>query len=176
MSLIHEALEKVEQEKNPEPLPKGIGAGPENEKTRDGSQREPSLVLHEENRPRLSDPASRLIYGIAGTLAAVFILGVVYLGVRALKAGPENEKTRDGFQREPSLVLQPALSRTGNSNLGRYFSLTGISQVGSKGMAIVNNQLVRVGDEVSGAKVTAIGAEEVTLEFRGETLQLSLYR
>lgn len=170
MSLIHEALEKVEQEKNPEPFPKGIDPGP------DPFPSQKTGTLLKENRPRLSDPASRLIYGIAGTLAALFILGVVYLGVRALKAGPENEKTRDGSQREPSLVLQPALSRTGNSNLGRYFSLTGISQVGSKRMAIVNNQLVRVGDEVSGAKVTAIGAEEVTLEFRGETLQLSLYR
>ncbi len=69
-----------------------------------------------------------------------------------------------------SRTLEPRLdlSRQGE------FSLTGISHTGSDWMAIINNQLVRVGESVSGAEVKSIQDREVLLDFNGETVTLEI--
>lgn len=158
MSLIHEALEKIEQGKK-EDEKKLVSATAVEEIEKENLKVPPPAE-------RASDPASRIIYVVGGILLVLFLSGLVYLGVHTLQ-----RSKREEMKAEPTV-----LPSTRNFDLGRYFSLTGITRIDSKGMAIVNNQVVRVGDEVSGAKVIAIGDEEVTLEFKGETVQLNLYR
>ena len=139
MSLIHEALEKVGQEKPILPLPSG-GISETKEKVR-------------------SKENLRVIYGIVIALVFCFILGMIYLFV-----GPAPRE--ESVERPVPILLGP--------NQGR-FVLTGITRVGAEGTAIINNELVRVGDGVSGARVVRIDEEEVILDEGGETVTLELY-
>lgn len=138
MSLIHEALEKVEQEKKDTFLPQAVIL-----KVREKVQARENL---------------QMIYGIAVALVFCFILGMTYLFIGS---GPQERSSET-----PTTILpQPDQER---------FVLTGITRVGADGTAIINNELVRVGDGVSGAQVTRIEEREVTLDEKGKTITLEL--
>lgn len=139
MSLIHEALEKVEQEKKDSFLPQAV-----------------ILETREKIRAREN---RRVIYGIAVALVFCFILGMIYLFVGS---GPRGKP----IEAPPRAVL--------SGTHQPRFILTGITGVGADRTAIINNELVRVGDGVSGAEVVRIAEEEVTLDERGETIALKL--
>ena len=47
--------------------------------------------------------------------------------------------------------------------------------MGSEWIAIINNQLVRVGENISGAIVRSIEQDGVLLDLNGQTIQLSMY-
>ena len=142
MSLIHEALEKVEQEKKVSPLSPAILSGTQEK------------VRPKENR--------RVIYGIVTALVFCFILGMIYLLVGSSPTDSPRGKSAKASLPPLSLRIQ-----------GR-FALTGTTRAGTDWTAIINNQLVRVGDEVSGAKVVRIEKEEVTLDERGQTVTVNL--
>lgn len=144
MSLIHEALEKLDLEKK---------AGWRKEK--------PAEITPKEER---RDPNARMIYGMGGVLLLCFIVGLIYF----LTSPPES-----GNERKESSPA-PASTFKASGKSGPFF-LTGITQAGSEWNAIINNKLVRVGDEVSGAKVESIGQGGVILNFKGQTITLSLH-
>ena len=52
------------------------------------------------------------------------------------------------------------------------FSLSGIAQFQESFMAVVNGHILKQGDEIGGAKVVAISADAVELEYRGERIVL----
>ena len=163
MSLIHEALEKLGQEK-----------GAKEKKIIPGTESAEPVTPSEGPGPTAakapeSDPA-RSLYWLGGALTLFFIVGIVYWIGNSLQKGP-----REGGQ-SPSLtpVAREHGSFPHHSSQGR-FSLTGITEAGGDYSAIVNNQLVRVGDRVSGAEVQSITDREVRLEDRGQTVTLSLY-
>ena len=152
MSLIHQALERVEQEKKglPLPPPRDLLSLPPRE------IREKKFFF-EEN--------AQLIYGIAGAFLLLFDFGLIYLFGRSSLMAPPSPSTVESS-------VTPAAAPKFKSWL---FSLTGITRVGEDLTAIVNNELVRVGDEVSGAIVKEIQDGKVVLDYRGETITLSLY-
>lgn len=141
MSLIHEALEKIDQEKK---------------------ERKSDFVKIRKETPWV-------VYGIAVSLVCFFIAGVSYVftvpfrGERTL----EKPKLSSGGKQTSSFLFHSE----GN---GRFI-LTGITKVGGDWTAIVNNELVRVGDSVSGASVEAIEPEKVLLNVKGERIALNLY-
>lgn len=150
MSLIHQALEKLEHEKK---------------------EKVSSSILElqrEDSKERASLRASRgAAYGIVGILIFSFFLGLGYHWVHTSKV--------EGVKGVPSKkegrpALMPPRSKSENR-----FSLTGITRMGSEWTAIVNNQLVRVGDSVDGAVVETIQQESVVLKRQGEAFALSLY-
>ena len=157
MSLIHEALEKLDQEKKWKmkiPIP----APPE------------PLSL----KPTLpSKENTRTIYvAIASAVFFFFILGLVYFLANFPRIEKENASTQKvSVSSSPNRPL-PVFSSLERQ---RLFSLTGISRGDKDWTAIVNNQLVRVGDTVNGARVEAIQEQKVVLDFRGQTITLSLY-
>ncbi len=51
--------------------------------------------------------------------------------------------------------------------------LNGIFFSNNDGYALVNNQIVRIGDTVAGAQVKKITSNEVELDLRGQTIKLS---
>jgi len=55
------------------------------------------------------------------------------------------------------------------------FTLTGIIASGGEKTAIVNGQLVDIGDRIGGAEVIAIRKSTVLLSFQGEELVVTLY-
>lgn len=153
MSLIHEALERLEREKEDKAPPLVFRENLENRSL-------PPPAPGKISSPRSSSVPPRLIYGIGAALVALFVLGLVCLLAGTFQARPPKE---DGFEKTVGL---PA-SQNG-------FSLTGITRVGEELTAIVNNELVRVGDGVGGARVKAVTNHEVVLENGGREMVLSL--
>ena len=103
-----------------------------------------------------------VLYAIAGVLVFFFLAGLVYFFTR-----PE---THYSFQspRRPTYHASPP--RSGS------FALTGITQVGSDHTAIINNQLVRVGERIDGAVVESINESGVVLGgAQGQKVELNLY-
>lgn len=146
MSLIHAALEKLDQGKKsgwdrPAPL-----LAPKNEA---GSLKENASGTH-----------AAVLYTLGGALVFCFLAGLVYFATR-----PEAGRPLQGRKSSS----HPLVSR------GGPFLLTGITQIGSDRTAIVNNQLVRKGDQVDGALVESIDDGGVVLEREGRRVQLSLY-
>jgi len=161
MSLIHEALEKIDQGNKISFLSRA-----EAETILSGKE----IPVQKEKQAEVT--ANGIIYWIGGMILLLFILGIAYLLVDSLrpsrgKAGP--------LVFSPAPVMSPTKPLGFLSVLNHRFSLTGITQVGSEFNAIINNQVVRVGDWVSGARVSSINNEEVTLESGGELISLNLY-
>lgn len=168
MSLIHEALEKLEQEK------RGKGKNPAPEILAETLPSPSEGISPDPNKEKKSlEENSKTIYWIGGAVVFLFVLGLVYLLVGSLKSAAPK---RGSLAPSPSPVPLNSLTHSVESpSTQGLFSLTGITQSGSELTAIVNNELVRVGDSVSGARVKEIKDREVSLEFRGQEIILSLY-
>ena len=168
MSLIHEALEKLEQEKRgkaKKPVPEILA------ETLSSPSGGISSDLNQEKKSLEESP--KTIYWIGGAVVFLFVLGMVYLLAGSLKSVvPKTGFVAPSSSPTPLNSLTPSVGSPSTQGL---FSLTGITQSGSELTAIVNNELVRVGDWVSGARVKEIKDREVSLEFRGQEIILSLY-
>lgn len=159
MSLIHEALEKLDQEGTGSKQPLSSGKAP---------------VGAEKGNYR-----SRFVFIFLSALVSV---GLFYL---FLVSPHRIEKSKNPSLRS-SPVVSPAslgrksflLSKIEEKNKPwkkpKAFALTGILLSREERTAIVNNQLVRVGDWVSGAKLVRIEQGEVTLDDDGQTVSLRM--
>jgi len=145
VSLIYEALEKLDQEKK-------------------SGWRRPAPVSTPEPQARLPKEESSknhgVLYAMAGVFVFFFLAGLVYFFTR-----PETYHPHE----PPQSSSYPAPLRRGS------YTLTGMTQVGSDRTAIINNQLVRVGQGVDGAVVESIEEDGVVLEAQGRKVELSLY-
>ena len=162
MSLIHEALEKLESEKKarlrhsaPETLLKGTPLAPPVKESK------------------------TVIYAMAAVLIFFFFLGGIYLWLN-----PSREKPRPG--EDPAFMISEPGENAGPTvkpapapflflNPESRFSLTGITQIGTGWNAIINNKLVKTGSEVDGAWVESIEKEKVSLRFQDQTVVLTLH-
>ena len=61
-----------------------------------------------------------------------------------------------------------------NSKSG--FMLNGIFSSSEKSYALINNQIARVGDKISGAVIKKITSEEVLFDFEGSEIKLSIHK
>ena len=151
MSLIHEALEKVEQEKVTK------------------SDSLIGKIAKEALKAKSPHPEiPKTAYAILGVLALSLIASLVYFLARPPRQSPSLErKTILSPTHASGSALSPFLGR-------KPFTLTGITQADDEWNAIVNNRLVRVGDEVNGAKVESIEEGKVVLRWGDETVSLTL--
>ena len=155
MSLIHKALEKVEQE--------------EGAKQQLFLRPVPGENLKLKNRPE----NSWTIYGIIGILSVSLILGLVYFLFNSSRANVPVPAVKKVSSQAPARTRAfPSLP----SSMGfRRFTLTGITQMGNERTAIINNMLVHAGDQIDQAKVESIEEDKVVLNLDGEITTLGLY-
>lgn len=159
MSLIHEALEKLDRgkrERGKNPAPEILTSAPFTPAEGISSEKE----------------SARTIYWIGGAVVFLFVLGMVCLLVSSLKSTLPQTDSLSSPPASSSSVPRPYPTPPSTQAL---FSLTGITQSGTDLTAIINNELVRVGDWVSGAQVKSIQDRKVSLEFRGQEITLRLY-
>jgi hypothetical protein len=80
---------------------------------------------------------------------------------------PELGWSADPFQKVPGYIIRAAEPEA--------FVLQGTIPEGKESSAVVNERLVRVGDEVNGRRVRKIGKDYVLLEKGGSVIELGLY-
>ncbi len=161
MSLIQQALEKTSRVQetrtaNPPPAPKAYGRDPM------GAALEQELTQVQQSYVQ----KRRLYWKVSlGILAVCFFAGLSYLGTRS--AHPQ-AKASSGVTTVASLAPIRIVS-------GTLYRLTGITNMNGKLMAVINEEIVSVGDSLSGkAIVKSIGPGEVLLEIQGKALRLTL--
>lgn len=154
MSLIHEALEKMEQDKGVKSKPVLRPVSVES--------------LKQKDRPENLWAA----YGIIGVLLLSLILGLIYFFTHPSEpVRPTERSARLRSMDRPLRALPPASPLFGLQR----FTLTGITQMGNERTAIINNMLVREGDQIDNAKIREIKEDGVILNIDGQILRLSLY-
>jgi hypothetical protein len=100
-----------------------------------------------------------------GVLLVCFVAGLSYMGIRS-----------GHFQKKGSLssvtVTSPVPPRISS---GAFYRLTGITSMNGRSMAVINEEIVSVGESLSDqAIVKAIGNGEVRLDVRGREIKLTL--
>ena len=102
-----------------------------------------------------------------GVVLACLIAGISYLGVRQMQHVGKSS---------PSAVAIPVASQMPvRIYSGNIYRLTGITDLSGKAIAVINGQLVSVGDVLDGkAVVRAIGNGEVRLDVQGHEIKLVL--
>jgi len=161
MSLIQQALEKtshVQETKtaHPSSTPKIYDRDPT------------GAVLEQELTQVQQSYANRrkLYWQISlGVLLVCFIAGFSYIGIRS-----NYPRTKTS-----SSVATVAPHTTLKIFSGTLYRLTGITNMNGKSMAVINEEIVSVGDSLSDqAIVKAIGNGEVRLDVRGREIKLTL--
>lgn len=164
MSLIQEALEKTNRAPSAQAkgiLPKSLAGDPmgvhlEKELTRVQNE-------YAQRRGRYRK------WGIGG-IALLCVAGLLFsFGNILNKQGPAPGKAPE------VLVVRPAVAVSQNTFYNVPFRLTGITDVGGEAMALIDGQIVKVGDSLSGkAVVKSIGDGAVLLDARGKQIRLEL--
>ncbi|MFA7254701.1 MAG: hypothetical protein WC133_01210 [Candidatus Omnitrophota bacterium] len=159
MSLIQQALEKTSRVQetrtaNPSPAPKVYERDPM------GAALEQELTQVQQSYARRRKFYWKISLGV---LAVFFVAGLSYVGIRSSHSVA---KVSSGT------VTSHAPLRIFS---GTLYRLTGITSADGKSMAVINDQIVSVGDPLSGkAMVKAIGNGEVRLDVQGREIKLTL--
>ena len=167
MSLIQQALEKTNRvhetrTTNPPPAPKTyerdpMGASLEQELTR---------IQHVYAKRR------RLYWNVSlGVLLLCLFFGLSYVGIRQIPSGRKSASVRAAGSSAVQAVPQIPLKIFS----GNIYRLTGITNMNGKSMAVINGEIVSVGDALSDkTTVKAIGNGEVRLDVQGREIKLTL--
>lgn len=180
MSIIYDALKKTQEVINLS--------------TRPRKQEPPKQVLAE-NRDiqSKSRPKTRLYFSyVLVACLGLFIANIFFGRSKPFpKDGPKvprQEQAKLNLPQQPSIPELPALPKTAPPQQGQsslpfpseskkenYASLilNGIFFSENEGYALINNQIVKAGDEIEGAVVKRIDLNEVELERAGSVFKLS---
>ncbi len=163
MSLIQQALEKTNR------VQKTGTANPASDsKTYD---HDPMGAALEEELTQVQQSYAkrrRLYWKVSlGVLLVCLIAGLSYVGTRQIPSGAKSSPVTVATPVAPQM---PSKSYSGN-----VYRLTGITSINGKAMAVINEEIVSVGDSLSGkAIVKAIGNGEVRLDVQGKEIKLTL--
>jgi hypothetical protein len=165
MSLIQQALEKTsrgQDTKTTNPLPA----------TRP-YERDPMGTVLEQELTRVQQSyvkRRRLYWKISmGVLLVCLMAGFFFLGVQKMKM-PSYSKPASGKIAAPVAFQMPISIASGN-----IYRLTGITNIDGKSMAVINEEIVSVGDSLSDkAIVKEIGNGKVRLDVQGREIKLTL--
>lgn len=157
MSIIYDALKKVESTQNNSP------------------KAAPKEILTDKHR----------IYLLSALMVCLglFTVNILYgwLSQRPrLKTGgitaknrPTVEKTEAVYSYTPLFDNASILQKGGYFRIIPIFTLNGVFFSGREGYALINNQIVKKGDKIEGATVAKISLDEVNLDLDGSIIKLS---
>ena len=161
MSLIQQALEKTSRVQetrtaNPPSAPKTYDRDPMG----DALEQELTQVQKSYAKRR------KLYWKVSlGVVLACFIVGLSYIGIWS-----SHSPTKTSSNAGTATVHAPLRIFS-----GILYRLTGITNINGKPMAVINEEIVSVGDPLAGkAIVKAIGNREVRLDVQGKEIKLTL--
>ncbi len=166
MSLIHDALRKLEREKKG-PLPPGT------------EHLVPPLP------EKIKGRKFPFFWGLLGLGVGLIAVGLStqFKSSPELKVASTLPEVPEEVLLPPAPVLSPepapapipeTIPLSLPSRTESTFTLSGVVQGEGEPFAVINNQITRVGDEVEGARLIAIGTNQVTLLRDGEEILLRL--
>ncbi|MBI3313195.1 MAG: hypothetical protein HYZ83_03060 [Candidatus Omnitrophica bacterium] len=150
MSLIQEALQKANRQK--ETAPAQPASKPQNYFR--------IIENEEELAARLKDPPAAPLK-IKTILAGILIFVAAFFGVQSLMT-------------MTSKITLPKNTAKPSAGFSKGFVLTGITGMNEEQYAVINDQIVRVGEKVDGGVVEEIQSKEVVLNLRGKKIKLQL--
>lgn len=159
MSIIYEALKKIEKTVNKAPLPQG----------KSGTEKI-SIAKH-------SPPLPAYIVIILAILAIMFGAGLVahLLLIPKIK-GPKKTLTQEPIQQadapSPANSPKPIEEEKPKTAPPLALTLNGVYLQRDQPYALINNRIVKAGDNIHGAIVKEIRLEKVTLESEGKVITL----
>lgn len=114
-----------------------------------------------------------------GALFVFSIGGLSYIGLLQIplggKSAPGSAPTQAMAPVATSTVARAVSPMPLNIFSGNIYRLTGITSIDGKSMAVINGEIVSVGDSLSGnTTVKAIGNGEVRLDVQGREIKLTL--
>ena len=150
MSIIYDALKKVEESNLP--------------------------ALKEKNNKEIPALKSKirnyLIYALFLILGLFFAnIFFSYLNRKPAAAIPQN-KLPEPAPLQQAKILSPVVE-SNEIPPKPTFILNGVFSSGNESYALIDNQIVRIGDKIKGAVLKKITSEEVTLNFAGSEIKLS---
>lgn len=162
MSLIQQALEKTNRAQETRTTTPPIAAPKPWERDPTGTSLERELI---DVQQKYSKRRSFYRKTVLGILLVCLVAGFSYLAIR------ENRpKAKASLMTTTIMPQMPIKIFSGN-----IYRLTGITDLGGKAMAVINENIVGVGDSLSGkAVVKAIGSGEVRLDVEGREIKLTL--
>ena len=162
MSVIDEALRRVQEQRQQEPQASVLPATPHDEALQSAARPRAAAVASPAAKPAGVTLRSAL-FGL-GLGAALGVVGwLMWVGVSARLLTPAG--------RAAMPLPAPADGRRSPP-----FQLTGVVQSAGDAMAIINGSVVRVGDAIDGATLVEIGKDSATVEWRGRTVVLRTAR
>lgn len=167
MSLIQQALEKtsrVQETKitNPSPVSKTYDRDPM------GASLERELTEIQQAYAK----RRKLYWNISfGILLLCFVSGLSYVGIRKIPSGGKPVPVAAAVP----LAVPAAFQVPVKIYSGNIYKLTGITVINGKSMAVVNGEIVSVGDSLPDRTVVkSIGNGEVRLDVQGREIKLTL--
>jgi hypothetical protein len=108
---------------------------------------------------------------------------VIGFGLKLFLTDTSNVKAKEPDRPHQVVTLQPVAESIKNSIPTAFISgqapnliLNGIMYIQERPRAIINGNMVEEGDSVSGARVTAISKDDVTLDYNSTQINLKLLR
>lgn len=162
MSLIQQALEKTGRI---QAALKKAGTSQPWKSDLTGEKLEKELTQVQEKYARQRKSFRKIALGVAG----IFLIGLFFL----LANRTETHKSYVSSPAAPSGSVSAPATIMKRAAIAGY-RLTGITNFGEKTMAVINGEIVGIGETVSGAVVTDIQDKEVRLNARGREIRLNL--
>jgi len=176
MSLIHQALEKTSRVQEIK-IVKPSRASEIYSRDLTGGVLEEELAQVQKSHVSSQRLYRKISWGV---LAVFFIAGLSYVEMQANRPKAKAGVLLNEAKVVPAPELLPAVKEiTLQAPIeiasGNIFRLTGITDLGNGPMAVINDEIVKVGDSLQGkAIVKAIGHGEVRLDVQGKETKLTL--
>lgn len=157
MSIIHDAMKKAGEGNN---------------------ARRPAAAAVSIQRSAPSSPAGRLNGGLLFVVTALLVIGAMLLAPLARGSRYARATLAPSFTPNAITVIRPTSADVSGQfgieempNPGS-FHLSGVVVSGEGSFGIINNQVVGLGQQVSGATVRSITGREVSLDYNGQKIIL----
>jgi hypothetical protein len=185
MSLVYEALQKAEREKER----KTGAAAAEPRLTQSPAVNVAVQVattpVHSGGAPIVADVATKTLVGLIAAIALLVLMAMAWWIRDAIKRDAGHAKlpepvpaaTPAAVQTEPRApeTVVPALPPPGSTENDPRFKLTGIMKMGNNYGAVINGHVVYEGNYVDGAIVKKVERDRVTLQFNGREIVVRLF-
>jgi hypothetical protein len=158
MSFIHDALKKTQKNLHP------TQNQPQNAKENVIAPERPQNILKETQLAKSSKSKKIILLRLLILIFIIFIINNFYL---SKKHPPKSQKIKK-ILKNPIISTNPASQQSITPKL----TLSGIMMIDNQYVALINDEIHRVGDIVNTGKILEITLEKVVWELNGEEITL----